>query len=132
MINRLVIENLRHRPIRTLLTVVAIGLQVTLVLTIVGLSRGLIDASIARTKGVGADIMVRPPGTSAIGMSTAPMSEKIVDVVSREPHVAIATGTMVHPIGGLDSITGINFEEFNKLSGGLDYYEGGPFQTKHD
>ena len=61
LVTKLVVENLKHRPLRTLLTVLAIGLQVTLVLTIVGLSRGLIEASQTRTRGVGADILIRPP-----------------------------------------------------------------------
>ena len=53
MVTKLVVENLKHRPVRTLLTVLAIGLQVTLVLTIIGLSRGLVQASATRNRGVG-------------------------------------------------------------------------------
>jgi putative ABC transport system permease protein len=132
LVTKLVIENLKHRPIRTLLTVLAIGLQVTLVLTIVGLSRGMIEASTTRTRGVGADIMVRPPGSSVIGLSSAPMSEKFVDFIRKQPHVTQAQGVIMHGIGGLESMTGIDIEQFNSMSGGLDYYSGGPFQEPHD
>ena len=124
MVTKLVLENLKHRPIRTLLTVLAIGLQVTLVLTIVGLSRGLLEASKTRTRGFGADILVRPPGAAIMGMSGAPMSEKIVDHVEKQPHVAMAQGVVMHPIGGLESITGIDVAKFDKMSGGLDYIKG--------
>jgi putative ABC transport system permease protein len=103
-----------------------------LVLTIVGLSRGMIEASTTRTRGVGADIMVRPPGSSVIGLSSAPMSEKFVEFVRKQPHVTDAQGVIIHGIGGLESMTGIDIEEFNKMSGGLDYYSGGPFQQPHD
>ncbi|HYP06517.1 MAG TPA: ABC transporter permease [Bryobacteraceae bacterium] len=132
MVTKLVLENLKHRPIRTLLTVLAIGLQVTLVLTIVGLSRGLIEASKVRTRGVGADILIRPPGASIIGMSGAAIPEGVVALVEKQPHVTVAQGILVHPIGGLESITGIDIQKFDKMSGGLDYRDGGPFEGPND
>jgi putative ABC transport system permease protein len=56
LVNRLVLENLKHRPMRTLLSVVAIGLEVTMMLTLVGLSRGMLDDSVRRAREVGADV----------------------------------------------------------------------------
>ncbi len=132
MVNKLVFENLRHRPIRTLLTVLAIGLQVTLVLTIVGLTRGLLEASAARNRGVGADIIIRPPGTSIIGLSTAPMLEGHVGLAERQPHVVLAQGVVVHGIGGIESIMGIDLPRFTKMAGGLHYLEGGPLEQRFD
>ena len=98
-------------------------------LTIVGLSRGLIEASQTRTRGVGADILVRPPGAAVIGMSGAPMPEKIVEVIEKQPNVAIAQGVVIHGIGGLESITGIDIDKFERMSGGLDYREGRYFPS---
>ena len=132
MVNKLVIENLKHRPIRTLLTILAIGLQVTMILTLVGVSRGMIEAAQNRSRAIGFDITVRPPGSSAIGLTSAPMTEKILEYVKQFPHVAMATGVMVHPIGPLDVITGINYNEFVAMSGGFHFIEGGPFQGKDD
>jgi len=132
MVNKLVIENLKHRPVRTLLTVMAIGLQVTLVLTIIGLSRGLIEASATRNRGIGADITIRPPGTSVIGLSTAPMQEGLVRFVEKQPHVAIAHGVVMHGVGGLESIAGVDLDKFHRMSGGFDYLAGGPFQQQND
>jgi putative ABC transport system permease protein len=59
LINKLVIENLKHRPVRTLLSVLAIAIEVTMILTLVGLSRGMLDDSARRARGVGADIWIR-------------------------------------------------------------------------
>jgi putative ABC transport system permease protein len=132
LVNKLVFENLKHRPIRTLLTVLAIGLQVTLVLTIVGLTRGLVEASATRTKGVGADIIIRPPGTSVIGLSSAPMSEKMIDFAEKQPHVSIAQGVVIHGIGGIDSITGVDLDRFTRMAGGLQFLSGGPFRNPSD
>jgi putative ABC transport system permease protein len=132
LLTKLVFENLKHRPVRTFLTVLAIGLQVTLVLTIVGLSRGLLDASATRARGIGADIMIRPPGSAVIGMTAAPMREALVGFVEKQPHVVMAQGTILHPIGGLESITGIDFARFTKMSGGLDFHAGGAFEQPYD
>ena len=133
MVTKLVVENLKHRPVRTLLTVLAIGLQVTLVLTIVGLSRGMIEASLTRNRGVGADIIIRPPGSSVLSMSTAPMPEAMVRFVEKQPHVIQAQGVVVHSIAGpFESLTGIDIGRFNEMSGGLDFRAGGPFQGPDD
>jgi putative ABC transport system permease protein len=131
LIYRLVFENLKHRPVRTLLGVVAIGAQVAMVLALVGVSRGVLGDMAARSKGTGADIIVRPPDSSAISFSVT-MSEGIVNLVRKEPHVAQATGTFVQTISNFDSITGIHLDEFNQMSGGLRYKEGGPFKSPGD
>ena len=60
MINKLVLENLKHRPVRTMLSISAIAIEVTMILTLVGLSRGMLDESARRARGVGADIWIRP------------------------------------------------------------------------
>ena len=133
MVTKLVFENLKHRPIRTILTVLAIGLQVTLVLTIVGLSRGMAESSKARNRGVGADIIVRPPGSSVIGLSSAPMPEALIGFVEKQPHVSLVQGVVVHSAGGpFESLMGIDLDRFTRMSGGLDFREGGPFQADYD
>jgi putative ABC transport system permease protein len=52
--------------------------------------------------------------------------------VRAQPHVAIATGTLVASTGLLDSITGIHLDEFNQISGGLKFLAGGPFTGPDD
>jgi putative ABC transport system permease protein len=132
LINKLVVENLKHRWVRTLLSAAAVGVQVTMILTLVGVSYGTLDDVNRRSRGAGADILIRPPGSSIISMSTAPMPEKILDFVSSIPHVAVATGTIVQPIGGTNSVTGIDVESFSKMSGGFTFLEGGTFRNPGD
>jgi len=127
LIHRLVFENLKHRPVRTLLSVFAIGVEVTLILTLVGVSHGVLDDMKSRSRGTGADIIVRPPDSSGFTFSLT-MNEKIVDFVRARPHVTIATGTFVKYIGSFDSITGIHVDEFNGMSGGLKVLRGRMFQ----
>ncbi len=132
LLNKLVLENLKHRPVRTFLSVLAIGVEVTMMLTLVGLSHGMLDESARRARGVGADIVVRPPGSSVISLSSAPMSDKFIQFFEKQPHVSLAVGTMVHPIGGINTITGIDLDRFNRISGGFRYQSGGPFDGPDD
>ena len=132
MINKLVFENLKHRPVRTILSVLAIGVEITMMLTIVGLSEGMLEDSQNRARGAGADIWVRPPGTSVIGLSSAPMTEKILGFLGKQEHVKIATGSVTHPIGGLGTVTGLDIEVFNKMSGGFNFLEGELFKGPDD
>lgn len=132
MLNKLVIENLKHRPVRTALSIIAIGLEVTMMLTVVGLSEGMLEDSQRRARGAGADVWVRPPGSAAIGLSSAPMTEKILEFLEKQEHVVLATGSVTHPIGGIDTVTGLNLEEFSRMAGGLKYLQGGLFQKPDD
>ncbi|MBV8842217.1 MAG: hypothetical protein JO307_05340, partial [Bryobacterales bacterium] len=59
MIYRLVFENLKHRPVRTVLSAIVIGIQVTMILTLVGLSHGMLQDVADRSRGSGGDIFVR-------------------------------------------------------------------------
>ena len=118
---------------RTLLSALAIGIQVTLMLTLVGVSHGMLNDIAERSRGTGADVMVRPPGSSLIGFSGSVMDERIIGAVAKEPHVALATGSLVQPVSAnFTSIAGINLDEFNAMSGGFKYLEGGPFAGPED
>ena len=96
---KLVLENLKHRPVRSLLSVFLIGIPVTLILSLVGITQGLLDDSARRARGTGADILVRPPGSSIMTLSGAPMPEKLVSVLAERPRVKVATGMVTHQIG---------------------------------
>ena len=129
---KLILENMRYRPLRTLLSVLLIAIPVTLILTLVGLSRGMLDESKQRTNGVGADIMVRPPGSSVISFSGAPIPQGLVKKLRQEPHVVQATGVIAQQVSGLTSVFGVDLDEFNRISGGFDFIEGGPFRGPDD
>jgi len=69
-----------HRPLRTFITVLAVAVEVTLVIIVVGLTSGLLLESAKRTEGVGADIMVQPPSASVfMAFGGAPMPITIGD-----------------------------------------------------
>jgi putative ABC transport system permease protein len=133
LISRLVLENLKHRKTRTALSALSIGFQVTMILAVVGLSRGMLQDSIQRARGVNADIWVKPPGASVISFSSAGLPEKLLDGYFRkQPHVRFAAGSLIHPIGGISTMAGIRLEEFSQMSGGFRFVSGGPFRGPDD
>ena len=131
-LNRFVLSHLSYRPGRSILSVLAIGVEVAMILTLVGVSYGTLDATARRARGVGADIMIRPPGSSVISLSTAPMSEHLIPFLMKQPHVVLATGTDVQPLSGLDTITGFDLPTFTKMSGGFHILAGTSFQKDDD
>ena len=42
------------------------------------------------------------------------MSDKIPALLMQEPHVTFAMGTMVQPLSGSDSITGVDLDDFQQ------------------
>src|SRR5579863_10138486 len=92
MINKMIFANLVHRPIRSLISIIAIGLEVALILLIAGLCYGILNDDKNRTEGIGADVIVQPPGSSFLaGISGAPVSVKVADVLRRMPHVKVVS-----------------------------------------
>ncbi len=132
MISRLVWENLRHKPIRTLLSVLMIAVPVTLILTLVGLINGFVEDSHNRQSGVGADILFKPQGSNPVSFSNASIPGKVVDLLAKEPHVAQAMGEVIAPIGGFDFLAGIDPAAFDRMSGGFDLVAGHSFGGPDD
>ncbi len=112
------------------MSALAIGVQVTLMLTLVGVSRGMLNDAAAHSRGTGADILIRPPNSSIIGFSQGTMDEGIAAKVAQRPHVVRTTGVLMQSVSRvLTAIAGINLDEFNAISGGFKYLEGGPFHA---
>lgn len=133
--NKMVVANLVHRPIRSMISIVAIALEVTLILLIVGLCYGIMNDSKNRTAGIGADVIVQPPGSSFLtGISGAPVSAKIADVIRKMPHVTVVSPVIwqIATGGGLEVIDGIEIDSFEALGGRFQYIAGGPFQGPND
>ena len=130
----MLVGNLLHRPLRTLITVVAVGVEVCLVVIIVGLTTGLLHETAKRIEGVGADLMLQPPAASILqSFSGAPMPVKIKDKLEAIPHVAaVAPVLLQFHTSGLSVVYGIELKSFEAVSNGFVYHAGGPFQEAND
>ncbi|MBL8290843.1 MAG: ABC transporter permease, partial [Bryobacterales bacterium] len=103
-----------------------------MILTLVGVSRGMVEESKKRASGVGADIWVRPPNSSLLSFSSAAMSEKLLDFFAQQPHVVIATGSANYSAGVMEPVSGVDLEKFARMSGGFRFLEGGPIRNPDD
>ena len=132
--NKLVLGNLLHRPLRTLIGIFAVAVEVVMILSIVGIFVGQVANSRDQTSGIGADLIVRPPNSSFIsGMAGAPVPAKIAGVLAKLPHVAVATPVIqdFSLAGSPEIIWGIDYDSFNALKPFV-FITGGPFQGPDD
>jgi putative ABC transport system permease protein len=88
--------NVAARWLRSLLSVIAIAIQVILVLMIVGLTSGVISDWGKRVEGVGADILVQPPNSPIFfAFSSAVMQESTGEQIEALPDVDVVAPTVI-------------------------------------
>ncbi len=135
MIRYMIVQNLLQRPMRTLITMVAVAVEVTLVIIVVGLTSGLLLDSAKRTEGVGADVMVQPPSASIfMAFSGAPMPIAIAGKLQELDYVQAVAPVLVqfNSINGLDLVYGIDPTSFRDVSGGFVFHSGQDLQAADD
>ena len=131
----MIFNNVLHRPIRTLITVVAVAVEVTLVIIVVGLTTGLVTDSAKRVEGVGADIMVQPPSASVfMAFSGAPMPIRLGDKLAEQKYVKYVAPVLLqfNSTNGLDIIYGIDPDTFKEVSGGFVFHAGHDLEQAND
>jgi putative ABC transport system permease protein len=127
MMGELIVRNLLHRPLRTLIGVLAVAVEVALVVLIVGLTTGLLTETAKRIEGIGADIMLQSPSAQVfLAFSGSPMPVKIADKLRELKYVRSVAPALLqfNSTGGVDVIYGIDKESFRDVSGGFVFLEG--------
>jgi putative ABC transport system permease protein len=135
MMGELVIRNLLHRPLRTMVGVMAVAVEVALVVLIVGLTSGLLTETAKRIEGIGADIMLQPPAASIfLGFSGSPMPMKIGDKLAQMKYVQAVAPALLqfNSAGGVEVIYGIDPESFRAVSGGFVFLQGHDMESPDD
>jgi putative ABC transport system permease protein len=134
MIRHMIVQNVLHRPLRTLITVLAVAIEVTLVIIVVGLTSGLLADSAKRIEGVGADIMVQPPSASVfMAFSGAPMPIAIGGKLEQLEYVqAVAPVLLQFNSTGLEIVYGIQQDTFKSVTGGFVFHEGHDLADPND
>ncbi len=135
MMGQLVARNLFHRPVRTLIGVMAIAVEVALVILIVGLTSGILNETAKRIEGIGADIMVQAPAAQIlIGFSGSPMPIKIADKIAELRYVQAVSPALLqfNSSGGVEVVYGIDRDTFREVSGGFVFLAGHDMQGPDD
>jgi putative ABC transport system permease protein len=123
--------NLASRPLRCILSIIAIAIQVVLVLLIVGMTSGMLSDWGKRVEGVGADLLVQSPNASIFfAFSTPVMQESFGEEIEKLPQVdEVAPTLMMTDPKTLMVIYGIDYKRFNALSKGFIFRAGQPFSA---
>jgi putative ABC transport system permease protein len=135
MMSELIVRNLLHRPLRTLIGVLAVAVEVALVVLIVGLTTGLLTETAKRIEGIGADIMLQSPSAQVfLAFSGSPMPIKIGDKLKELKYVRSVAPALLqfNSTGGVDVIYGIEKESFRAVSGGFVFLEGRDMEGPDD
>jgi putative ABC transport system permease protein len=123
--------NITARPLRAILSILAITIQVFLVLMIVGLTTGVVSEWGKRVEGVGADILVQPPNSSMfLAFSRAVIPESLAEKVAQLPGVdEVAPTLTLMDQKHFVLVYGIDYQRFNALSRGFLFRAGRPFDA---
>jgi putative ABC transport system permease protein len=143
----LVLSNIAHRPARTAVSIAGIALGVLLVVFTVGLAHGVLRERGRREANIGAEILLRPPGT--IGLSGA--QSFTIPVTHVQEVKQVAGVRLAVPIGqSLDrsdsgfgsrlvegipddyaALTGLTIREGRKLDKGDEVIIDGAWKSEH-
>ncbi len=122
--NSLVLTNMLHRPARTSVSVVGIGVGILLIVFTIGLANGSLRERAQRESNVGAEIMFRPSGsiglsgTDALRMPASMGVELLkVDGVAAAVPVAQNSVPATDGLTGSRFIDGVDFDTYSAVAG---------------
>ena len=113
-----------HRPARTIVSVVGIGIGILLIVFTVGLANGSLRERAKREANVGAEIMVRASGSLGLsGSESSRLPETLATEIAKLDGVAAAVAIAQNTVTVEDSNTGsrlidaIEFEKYAAIAG---------------
>ncbi len=117
----LITANIKSRPTRTVISILAVGIGVTLMLIIGGITSGTLNDYLGRTLGVGADYILQPSGASVLYAFTgAALPAKLADKLMEVPGVgAVAPVLAKFSSSEWSLIFGVDLASYNKFPGRL-------------
>jgi putative ABC transport system permease protein len=132
--NKLIFANLLHRPMRSVISVLAVSIEVIMILSIVAIFMGMLDSQKDRTNGIGADLMLLPSNASVFnGLGSPSMPIRDQEVLVKLPHVAVVSPAIqrITTNGSIEILYGIDFDSFNALKPFV-FFSGGKFAGPND
>jgi len=120
-LENLVTANLRSRPVRTAISVLAVAVGVVIMLIIGGITSGTLSDYLDRTIGVGADFILQPSGASIFyAFTSATLPEKLAAKLLEVPGVAAAAPVLsMFSSSDFGLVFGVDLKSYNLLPGRL-------------
>jgi putative ABC transport system permease protein len=132
--NKLILGNLVHRPLRSLISAFAVAIEVIMILSVVAIFYGMLNGSRQQQSGIGMDMVVHPGAATALMMtSSASADVRVAKVLGELPHVqVVAPVNIKFTLGSSpENIFGIDFASYNELRP-FTFLSGGPFKGDYD
>jgi len=131
---KLILSNLRQRPTRTFVSVVAVALGVALLLVSMGLSYGQLVDTVRRAQGIGGDFILQPSEASVIfALNSGTIPVRVQKVIEEVEGVEAATPILAKFLGDQFHIVfGIDLESFGRVNSTLSFVEGGRFSEPRE
>ncbi len=132
--NKLVLGNLVYRPLRSIISALAVAIEVIMILSIVGIMYGMLNGNREQQVGTGYDMIARPAqGSAILATSSASASVRIAEVLRTLPHVEVVAPVAIKiTIGAsVQNLFGIDYPSYNALRPFV-YKAGGPMQGPYD
>jgi putative ABC transport system permease protein len=122
----LVTANIRSRPTRTFISILAVALGVILMLVVGGIVSGTLNDYLGRTIAMGADFILQPPGSSVFyAFSAAELNVKLANKLLEVPGVAAVTPVLSKfSTSDFGLIFGIDMASYDQFAGRLQILSG--------
>jgi putative ABC transport system permease protein len=122
------IANILQKKVRSLISVLAVSLGITLLLVLVGLTKGSIKEVADRIENVGADIIVQQVGaTNFFALKSGVLPEKYQERIADIPGVEAVSPVVTWTTTFRDVfyvVYGIDPDQFSTIGGGLEIVDG--------
>ncbi len=133
----LIRANIFQRRTRAAIAILAVAIEVTAVMLLVGLTSGTINEVSGRIQALGADIMFRPAGSSPLlGLSDTTMPTSAVDWLLEVDGVDSASPVMIWTTSQVadapTNMFGIDPEPFEWVGGQLEILDGRRLQSGYE
>jgi putative ABC transport system permease protein len=131
--------NVMHRKTRTAVSVLAVGMEVAMVMVLVGMANGTLGDIADRLQNVGADVLFQPPDASLLlGATSAVMPVKFADLIGQVEgvrYVAPVLNWHVSEIRGESravNLWAVDQDAFPRISGGFAIVQGHTLRDADD
>ncbi len=130
---RLALASIFQKKVRSIISLLAVGLGIALLLVLVGMTQGSIADVAARIQNVGGDIIVQQAGsTNFLALRSGILPEKYREKLLAIPGVAAVSPVVTWTTSyrnQLYVVYGIDPEEFSSIGGGLQIVAGRMLQS---
>jgi putative ABC transport system permease protein len=131
--------NVMHRKTRTAVSVLAVGVEVAMVMLLVGMANGTLGDIAERLQNVGADVLFQPPDASLIlGATSAVMPVGFMDLIRQVQGVKEVSPVLNWHVSRIKgearavNLWAVDYPTFSKISGGFDILPGGRALSEPD